>query len=303
MSRANRKTTMDSFKRILAVTDLSIPARHAAQRAALVGRDTSTPLELLHVAQLAPLVRMRRLMSTVTSNFEQEVIEAAERKLRELAAALETQYGVNPSFRVTQGSLLSELAKESGSLKDGLLVCGARGESVVRHFVMGSTALRLLNSVTCSILVVKQLPHEPYRKALVPVDFSPSSRRAVEQAKRLAPHSEFTLLHAFEAPFEGHLRYASVDESTIQHYLVAARNDAQQKLRELRDEAGLSAKRCKLLVVHGNPVLSITQHEVELDADLIVMGKYGESLLEDVILGSVTRHVLTECQCDVLVAV
>ena len=56
-------------------------------------------------------------------------------------------------------------------------------------------------------------------------------------------------------------------------------------------------------MVHSNPVLSITQHEVELDADLIVMGKNGESLLEDVILGSVTRHVLTECQCDVLVAV
>jgi nucleotide-binding universal stress UspA family protein len=203
VSRANRKTKMDSFKRILAVTDLSIPARHAAQRAALVGRDTSTPLELLHIAQLAPLVRMRRLMSTVTSNFEQEVIEAAERKLRELAAALETQYGVTPGFRVTQGSLLSELAKESGSLKDGLLVCGARGESVVRHFVMGSTALRLLNAVACSILVVKQLPHEPYRKVLIPVDFSPSSRRSVEQAKHLAPHSEFTLLHAFEAPSKG----------------------------------------------------------------------------------------------------
>lgn len=303
MNQANRKTTMDSFKRILAVTDLSTPARHAAQRAALVSLGTPGDLELLHVAQLAPLARMRRLISTVTSNFEQEVLEAAERKLGEIAAALEAQYGVKPSFRVNQGSLLSELTRESDSLKDGLLVCGARGESVVRHFVMGSTALRLLNSVSCSILVVKQLPHEPYRKVLIPVDFSPSSRRAVEQAKGIAPNSVFTLLHAFEAPFEGHLRYASVDESTIQHYLVAARNDAQQKLRELRDEAGLSTERCKLLAVHGNPVLSITQHEVELDADLIVIGKHGESLLEDVILGSVTKHVLTECRCDVLVAV
>jgi len=33
------------------------------------------------------------------------------------------------------------------------------------------------------------------------------------------------------------------------------------------------------------------------------MGKHGESVLEELLLGSVTRHVLAESQSDVLVSV
>jgi len=41
---------MKSLTRILAATDLSAPARHATERAALVSKDTAAPLGLLHAA-------------------------------------------------------------------------------------------------------------------------------------------------------------------------------------------------------------------------------------------------------------
>ncbi|MCC6473053.1 MAG: universal stress protein, partial [Burkholderiales bacterium] len=34
----------------------------------------------------------------------------------------------------------------------------------------------------------------------------------------------------------------------------------------------------------------------------IVMGKHGESALEDLMLGSITKEVLARSQCDVLVS-
>jgi universal stress protein E len=294
---------MNPFERILVATDLSNPAHRAAERAAMVSRNTAAALHLLHVADLAPLERIRSLMGSTSTSMGEKVLETAAIKLGELADTLQAQYGVKAGVRVAKGNLLGELSKVADALKHDLLVCGSRGESVVRHFVLGTTALRLISLSTCPILVVKQQPRESYRKLLIPVDFSPSSLSAIEQARRIAPGAEISLVHAYEALFEGHLRYASVNEETIQHYQEVAKRDARQKLQELRDEAGLGPGECQLFLVHGNPALRILQYEVERGIDLLVLGKHGKTLLDKMLMGSVTRTVLAECQGDVLVTV
>lgn len=294
---------MSPLDRILAATDLSAPARHAVERAALVSKDTAAQLDLLHVANLAPLERLKRLMGSIPADMEQRVLEAARQKLLDLAATLRKRFGVAAGTQVASGSLLAELSTQSRGLANGLLVCGAKGESRVRHFVLGTTALRVLSTTTCPVLVVKQRPHEAYRRLLVTVDFSASSQRAIRDARRIAPRASLVLLHVFDVPFEGHLRYAGVDEDTIHHYRIAAKQEATRKLEALRDEAGLPADACHLMVLHGDPTLRIVEQEQEWDCDLVVMGKHGESMVEDLLLGSVTRHVLAESEVDVLVSV
>lgn len=163
--------------------------------------------------------------------------------------------------------------------------------------------MRLLSRTTCPVLVVKQPPHEPYRRLLVPVDFSPSSLRAIRHARSIAPQAEIVLLHAFEVPFEGKLRYASVDEDAINRYWIVAKQEATQKLHALCNEAGLSSIETQRIVLHGDPTVCIIEQEQERDCDLIVIGKHGQSVLEELLLGSVTRHVLAESQSDVLVSV
>lgn len=294
---------MTSLSRILAATDLSAPARHATERAALVSKDTAAPLDLLHVANLAPLERLRQFMDTTPGEMESRVLDAARLRLHDLAASLQQRYGVVAGTHAVAGSLLAELAKKVDSLAADLLVCGAKGESVIRPLLLGTTALRVLSTATCPVLVVKQAPHELYCRLFVPVDFSPSSLRAIRHARSIAPQADIVLLHAFEAPFEGQLRYASVDEDTINQYRIVAKQEATQKLHALCDEAGLSPYETQRIVLHGDPILRIIEQEQEQDSDLIVMGKNGESMLEDLLLGSVTRHVLAESQSDVLVSV
>lgn len=294
---------MNQFNRILAATDLSAPARHAVERAALVSKDTAAALELLHVANLAPLERLRQLMGVTPADMEHKVLDAASHKLQALAATLAQRFGVVAGTQVFAGSLLAELTRHAGDLSDGLLVCGAKGESLIRHYALGTTATRLLSKTTCPVLVVKQPPHELYRRLLVPVDFSAASVRAIHHARSVAPRADIALLHSFDVPFEGYLRYASVDDDTINHYRIIAKQEATVKLRELRDEAGLAAAGCSLVVLQGDPPLRIIEQEQELDCDLIVMGKHGENRLEEMLLGSVTKHVLAQSQGDVLVSV
>lgn len=294
---------MYQLNHILAATDLSAPARHAVERAALVSKGTAAALELLHVANLAPLERLRQLMGATTGDLEQSVLEAARTRLQDLAGKLQQRFGVAPATQVVAGSLLTELARKADALAADLLVCGAKGESVIRHFALGTTALRVLGMTKCPVLVVKQPPRGAYKRLLVPVDFSTSSLRAVHHARSLAPQASIVLMHAFEVPFEGHLRYARVDEDTIHRYRIVARQDAIQKLQTLRHKAGLNNMDTSLLLLHGDPALHIIEQEQELDCDLTVMGKHGESLLEEMLLGSVTKHVLAELQGDLLVSV
>lgn len=294
---------MPPFQRILAATDLSAPARRAAERAALLCKETSAALDLLHVANLAPLERLRQFMAATPEALRQRVLEAAQHKLRELVDLLQTRFGVAAHTHLVTSVLTTELAHQVRSLQADLLVCGARGESVVRHLLMGTTALRVLSSTPCPVLVVKQAPHEPYKTVLVPVDFSAASLRSIRLAQAVAPGAALILLHAFDVPFEGMMEFAGVQTDQIQQYRANARQEARQNMEALCLQAGLNPALTPALVMHGDPSLVLVQQEQEFDCDLIVMGKQGESSVEDMLLGSVTRYALAQSQCDVLISV
>lgn len=294
---------MTHFKHLLAASDLSAPARHAANRAAMVAKETAATLDLIHVASTTQLAKLKRLVTDIPVGLEQRVIDDAREEMRELAALLLKQHGISSGVHITSGPMLEELSSHADGLGADLVVLGARGASFMRHVLLGSTAERMLSRASRPMLVVKQAAHERYRILLVPVDFSPSSLRAVRNARAIAPDAEIVLLHAFDVPFEGQLRHAGVDEEIIRHYRISARQEAQQKLWSLCDEAGLPRETTRLLVLYGDPLQQIIEQEQEQDCDLIVMGKHGESMLEEWLLGSVTRHVLTESQCDVLLSV
>ena len=293
---------MAELKHILAATDLSAPARHAVERAALVAAGSKAALAMIHIANLAPLDQVRQLLSSEPERLEQDLVDQLRDALRTLAATIHERFGVTPALRVATGDLLPELLNHAATLPADLLVLGARGSSFLRHILLGTTAERLLSSSRVPMLIVKQPPHEPYRQLLVPVDFSASSLRALRLARTIAPRADISVLHVFEVPFEGQLRYAGVDESKIEHYRAIAHNQAWEKLRQLRSSAELDDARVELLVRQGDVSQRILEQEQEADCDLIVIGKHGKDAIEELLLGRVTRHVLTEAQGDILVS-
>lgn len=294
---------MIQLKQLLAATDLSAPARHAVERAALVAKESGANLDLLHVASLAPLEKMRRLVAEIPAQLEQRVLDAAMEELRELAVVLHEKYRISVSVDATFGELIREIDSRAVVNQVGLIVFGAHGASFVRHLLLGSTAERMIGKATRPMLVVKQAAHERYRTLLVPVDFSEASLTAIHTALAVAPGAEIILLHVFEVPFEGKLQFAGIEEDMMQHYRTAAQEEALQRLQLLSDQAGLSRQLSRLIVLHGDPSMHIIEQEQEQDCDLIVMGRYGERSIEELLLGSVTRQVLAGSQCDVLVSV
>jgi nucleotide-binding universal stress UspA family protein len=294
---------MSRIERILAATDLSAPARHAVARAFRIAGETHAELTVLHVLSLAGLERLRQLLGSTAAGVEQRLEDEARQRLAALTAQFGTRYGCSAGVAVARGRVTSAILDEADARDAGLIVLGARGEGYLGRLLIGTTSERLLRRTLRPMLVVKQPPHEAYRRVLVPVDFSAGSAQLLRLAQAVAPGAELILFHAFEAPFESKLRYAGVTEETLGRYLIAARQEALARLQELAAEVGLTAGQVRIHVEHGEAARAILMQEVELDCDLIVLGKHGQGMMEELLLGSVTKHVLAESAGDVLVAV
>ncbi|MDD2137499.1 universal stress protein [Pseudomonas kurunegalensis] len=290
---------MNPLKHILVATDLSPYARNAAERAAYLSKAQQASLDLLYVANPAPFERLKQLV-VPDDDLLKRVLDSAGEKIHALAAMLFQRYDISAGVQVASGSVTTEITRVVQDKHSSLLVCGARGQSVARRLLLGSTVQKMLTRMPCPLLVVKPAPRDAYRTVLVPVDFSPVSLRAIELARRIAPQAEIILLHVYEAPFESSVRFAHIDHDTLTHYRNVIRKDAVTQLAALSKAAGMPDAR--QIVVHGDPGWRIAEQEQELECDLIVVGKQGTSALEELLVGSVTKHVLNESQCDVLVA-
>lgn len=293
---------MTHCKTLVAATDLSAPARRAVARAFLLAAGHNAALELVHVIPQGAVDALRRLLGLGVEPVEQRILEQARDALRALAETLGAAHGVAASTYLTTGTTLSAILDRADALDADLLVVGAHGEGYLGHLLLGTTAERLLRRTRRSILMVRQAPQEAYRRILVPVDFSPWSVPALRLARAVAPDAELVLLHAFEAPFESKLRFAGVAEEDVARYSAETGREALRRLHVVAEAAGLGPGDARFEVCHGEAARVILSQEQELDCDLVILGKHGQGMMEELLLGSVTKHVLAEAGCDVLVA-
>lgn len=291
---------MPTLARLLAATDLSAPARHAVERAALVARATGARLDIVHVAPDSRIDELRRLVAGLPEEVTERIREQAQMLVDALAATIRERHGVDAATHVSGAPLLQAIDEAAANLSADLLVLGARGSSMLRHLVLGSTAARLLDRFTRPVLVVKRPAAADYRCVLVPVDFSDASLPALKLARAVAPRARLVLMHAYEAPFEGKMLVAGVEDRYLQEYRDRARAEAQDRMAQLCARAGLPGMPVQA-VVHGPATRRILEEEDDQDCDLIVLGRQGQSRVEDMLLGSVSRRVLAEAEADVLV--
>ncbi|MDZ7592230.1 MAG: universal stress protein [Rubrivivax sp.] len=292
---------MTALKTILAATDFSAHARHAADRAARLAHGTGARLTLLHAVSGSALAELRQWLGAGHAG-AQQLIEETRRSLEQAAADLAAARRVAVHTHLGTGAAVDCIGQQAEALNADLLVLGARGSGLLRRLVLGTTVERLLRRTTRPLLVVRQTAHEPYRRVLVALDFSPWSAPALLLARHVAPHARLVLLSAFQVPFEDKLRFAGVDAATVDHYRTQARALATQRLHAAAHDAALKPGHWDARIVEGDASQRILEQEQESDCDLVVVGKHGQSTAEELLLGSVTRHVLTEGSTDVLVS-
>ncbi len=291
---------MNTLTSIVAATDLSGSSLHACHRAACLARVHGAALTLVHVLAQSALDDLRRAGDAAPA---QAVEDDARTRLHELAVELQQRHRARVDAQLLTGHAVTEVVSLAERLDAGLIVTGTRGAGFMRGVVVGSTAERVAKFSRRPVLMVRRSVHQPYRRVLVPVDFSPWSLQAVHLADRIAPDSTIVLMHAVEVPFERRMRSSGVSDEAIARSRSHARSEAQRRLRELAAQSGLAPERLRQATPEGeDPWMLIAQQEQVHDCDLTVMGRQGRHALEDLMLGSTTRMVLAESGTDVLLS-
>lgn len=282
----------------LAATDFSENARHAAYRAAILARENGARLLLLHVVNFRLLTAAKRMLG-IAVDIDERLVARAEAEMAAVIEQIAEDTGVRAAGRVAVGDAIDEIA--SAGEEAVLVVLGATGSTGLGDLVLGSTAERVLRRVTRPVLVVKKPAQDTYRRALVPVAFGPYSANALHSLLALTPETDVTVLHAFSVPYEASLQLAGLTQDEIERYRQDARAEALSRLQQLIATLGAAGSRFRRKVEYGHAAHLILAQADEDRSDLIVIGRQGESVVQEVLLGSVTRHILSGAGCDVLV--
>lgn len=285
----------------MVATDFSDHASAATERALLLARSHGRRVVLVHALGLDVPAYWVGVIGEQWSTVERESEAHARRQLEALAERARSEHGVHVDVSIERGFASASIASAVSSRSASLVVVGAYGTGLIRRLLMGSTSSRIVRKCGGPVLVVKRRPGGEYRRALVPIDFSEASVECMRAAREYAPDAELTLMHAVTLPFGIQMRVAGISEDLIATYEVAGREAARARLREAARAAELAQCGHAEVVVSGDPSQTICTHAASGQFDLIVVGKHGLHITEELLLGGVTKHVLAEADCDVLV--
>lgn len=212
-----------------------------------------------------------------------------QRKLTAIATPLKTLVppGVEVSTALGHGSPFVEIIRRARHERTELVVIGRHGHRPFADALMGSTAERVLRKGDIPVLIVSGAPAEAYRRPMVAIDLSDTSRRALELALRLLDPQVDTVdvVHAWDVRTAGDS--LERDGTALSSFLA---------------DFGEAGVRWRATVAQGDARAVILAHASRSETDLLVLGTHGRSGLTHLLVGSVAEAVARAATCDVLLA-
>ncbi|UWG47195.1 Nucleotide-binding protein, UspA family [Halanaeroarchaeum sp. HSR-CO] len=137
-----------------------------------------------------------------------------------------------------------------------------------------------------------------YDRLLVPIDGSPESLEAVDEAAALAGalDAELTGLYVVDTR-----DYSTIPEAKWISLADELEREGERALEEAERRAEAAGVTMTTVVDRGIPHDSIIEYADEIGADVIVMSTHGRTGLDRFLLGSVTEKVIRSTELPVLV--
>lgn len=292
---------MRKVRHILVASDISESSALAENKAAMLcQRFGLSELELVHVQDTSFASMLGQILGSGKQTREL-IAEQVAKDFIPVKNRLLEQFGIHASLTVLFGRPSVEIAGYAAKSQADVVVAGAKQPDIGRKFFLGNTTDRLLHVTPVPLLIVRQKPTRPYENVLIPVDFSENAMYAARLGVEiLFPHARKTLLHAYDIPNEGLMRYANVSANLIGGFQDGAKKQATENMAGLMASLG-KAEKISQVVQYGQVLRSIEDYVDRHHPDLIIMGKQGRSNLEALLLGSTTRNTINQTTCDILV--
>ena len=299
---------MIAFNEILCPVDFSEFSRRALDHALSVARCYRSSVTALHVISRMPVVvpnpyyfQTETPPPMMLPPMDRAAVAAQLHRLAEE----ERVPGVEVESRVAEApEVYREILLQAEQLKSDLVVMGTHGRSGFERLFLGSTAEKVLRKAGCPVMTVPPKAPDsmargpvPFTQILCAVDFSDSSKIALDYAMSLAreSHAALALVHVIETR---PLYYDFMPPTAID--LTAWIEEARTGLRQMVPDGVRSSCAVTEVVREGTPYREIVALATELDSDLIVLGVRGRGTADLFFFGSTTHHVIREAGCAVL---
>jgi nucleotide-binding universal stress UspA family protein len=255
----------------------------------------------VHAIEPLVVTDLEQALSPLQTDIRAGLIQDARRAWTEFTAGIPGAVGLGLTVEVDHpvSALLRHVRERSAEL----LVLGVHGTSPADRGA-GTLAMACSRKAMTSVLLVKEAQAGPFASIVACVDFSETSRRALEAALRVAvqDHAVLHVLHVFDPPWH-RLHYRAPTPQASPDYQKQYRDGLRRQLEAFcepyRDELARLETRYAVFDSSGQSA-GIIEFIRQVAADLVVLGTRGRTKLLDMLLGSTAERVVREAPCSLL---
>lgn len=267
------------------------------------GGAAHSSLALTFAAHLAQLCRASLTVLTVVKQEKQR--DRAEEILQNARFILDPLLGKGEyRTRLRVGHPAEEIVTEAEEGRYGLAVVGEKQHhGLLTRFVVGSTALRVIEHAPCPVVIVKG-EIGPVERVLLcdsGIEENTLVERVAHQLPALLEHAdEITVLHVMSQMgagpgVDGHLLRADAEQLIEEHTFEGELLDHDMEV--LADVGYRSTPKVR----HGLVVNEILAEAKEGSYDLVIIGAHGGTGWRKILLDDISHQVVVGLQRPVLV--
>jgi nucleotide-binding universal stress UspA family protein len=276
-----------NLKRILVPTDFSDLSMTALRYAAAMAKHSDAKIMMLHVMQ--PYEHAEILKKII--DFESVVQKAVEEKMHEISIKQSDLLGVPIHVKVVQGKVFEEIEKYATDESVDLIVMPTHGAGAIgnlERFVLGSNAYRVVHISKAPVITLREAKEKVvFENIVLPLDMTKETKQKVDQAIKIAKVFGSTIHVISVTTFFDEYRYNL--------------SEIRSQLLEVADkvvDSGVPAVTAMLR--HDDIADSVIDYAKKHNADLVIIMTRQENKLNDLVIGSSARKVITECPVPVL---
>lgn len=276
----NRMDYMGTLKNILLATDGSEYSEGAIKEAIYLAKSCIEKLSVIYVLKVNPELETEG--QRIVEKMEIAAKDHLDR-IRKMAARDNVECEV--IVRRTDKPYKA-IVEEAGKRNADVIVMGRRGRTGLKKVLMGSVTAKVIGYSPCKVLVVPKDSEIKVDNIMVATDGSKyceaAEREAIGMSKRCYPKVKKTFAISV-APTDSDLPRVRANV---------------ERVKEMAKEQGVEIE---TLAMVGRRYEMILKTAREKNADIIIMGTYGRTGIEKLLMGSVSERVVGLSQCPVLV--
>jgi nucleotide-binding universal stress UspA family protein len=280
---------MKLLQKILVPVDFAQASQRAMDAAIILSGYFLSEITVLHVAPA----------DKVSKETEKLIMKSIQTEMKKMLDDSVFENAKSVEMIIEKGNPIERITEVAQKKEMNLIIIGEGNHSKNEHFKLGSTTERMMQKNRIPLMVVKNEPVKPIKKILCPVDFSESSKRALNNAIFFSNRfgAQLTILNVF-TPVEIFSYRIDVDnkkETQLQLHQQKAEFDDFMKDFHINKDFH------RVKIAKGEPEEEILKEIKNQGIDLLMMGTTGKTGLSKIFLGSVTEKVTREVPCNFII--